>query len=270
MRTRIGVWAVALGTAVLVGCGGTAESAEQPDRTDAAPNPEAVVESPAPEAPAAVASEAAPAAAPAAERTAPRTREARPTQPKPEPQPPTPEPAPAPAVVLTAGTAITLVVDQELSTKHNVAGDGFSAHVAEDVLAADGMVLIPAGAVVRGEVVESRASASSDDMPKLVLAVSSLETPDGDHPLVADVEEVQMEAEARDSDRNSAGKVAAGAAAGAILGKIAGKDTRATVTGAVVGAAAGAVVAGVTKAGNATVPQGAHMVIRVVQPVVLR
>jgi len=269
VRIRGAVWTLTLGTLGLVGCGGTAESAEEPRGTDPVIEAGAVdagvtqppsVEGTSPVAEATPVRPPGPATPPAA-RAPSRT---------PAPPPPAEEPAePAPPPVLAAGSTMTLSLDAGLSTKDNAAGDAFTASVVADVLAPDGQVLIAAGSRVRGQVVESRESPSSEEPATLVLGVLSIETAAGELPLVADVEDLQVQTEARDSDGTTAGKVAAGAAVGAIVGKIAGNKNRTAVKGAVVGAAAGAVVAAVTKGGHASVPQGAHMVIRLAQPLVI-
>jgi hypothetical protein len=161
-------------------------------------------------------------------------------------------------------------MDHAVSTKESVAGDVFTASVLQDMLAVDGQVLIAAGSSVYGTVRESRESPSAEEPPTLVLEVLSVETAAGELPLVADIEDLEIKVENRDSDRETAGKVAAGAAVGAIVGKIAGKKTSSTVKGAVVGAAAGGVVAAATKGGHATVPEGARMIIRLGQALVVQ
>lgn len=275
MSTQIrGVLTLTLGV-VLAACG-TAESAEEPYGTDpvveaAAPDDIDTTEPTATslERPAVRSPAPAPSAAPA-RRSA--SRSSGPALNAPEAGPP-PADVPvveAPPPFLAAGTLIVLTVDQALSTDHNVAGDAFTATVLHDMLAPDGEVLIAAGSSVHGAVRESLESPSSEEPPTLTLEVFSVQTAAGELPLVADVEDVEMSVENRDSDRSTAGKVAAGAAVGAIVGKITGNKTSSTVKGAVVGAAAGGVVAAATKGGHATVPEGARMIIRLGQALVVR
>jgi hypothetical protein len=165
------------------------------------------------------------------------------------------------------GTALGLTMDQAVSTKSNKVGDTFAAHLTADLLAPDGEVLLPAGAVVRGRVTESMESPSADVPAMLRLEIVDVVMAGEAVPIVAEVEDVQLQMEAMDSDRTTAGKVAVGAAAGALLGKVTGKSAK---KGAVAGAAAGAAVAIVTRDGHATVPAGASMVIRILEPVVIR
>ena len=173
--------------------------------------------------------------------------------------------AEAPAV--PASTTLTLALDQALSTKSNKAGDPFSAHLIADLMAPGGEILLPMGTVVRGEVTEAVASPPADVPAMLRLQIVSVEVNGEAVPVVADVEDLQLQTEAKDSDRQTAGKVAVGAAAGALLGKITGKGT---TKGAVVGAAAGAAVAIATRDGNASLPVGSQMTIRLLEPLVLR
>ncbi|HSG09406.1 MAG TPA: hypothetical protein VLA36_13680 [Longimicrobiales bacterium] len=253
---------VLVSASTLYACGGTVESAEQPEGADVP-----VVES----------------STPMAEAAAPEAEVAAPTQAE-EPVVPAAKPAPAkmpaavepsapaqpvvaPARVVEVGTTLTLVLDQTLSTESNKAGDPFTAHLIADFLAPDGEVLLPAGTSVRGVVTEAQESPSADAPAMLRLQIVETQVAGVAMPLVADVEEMQLKAEAKDSDRRTAGKVAVGAAAGALLGKALGKSG---TKGAVVGAAAGAVVAVTTRDGHARLPVGAQMTIRLVEPLVIR
>ena len=149
-----------------------------------------------------------------------------------------------------------------LSTETNQAGDVFYATVNEDILGSSGEVLLPLGARVKGRVVESVQSPSADQPAVLTLAVESVTVNDAVRPLQATVVDLEVQADARDSNTASATKVGAAAAAGAILGRILGNDKKDAVKGAVVGAAAGAAVAAATRDGQATVAEGARLVIR--------
>ncbi|MFI4946994.1 MAG: hypothetical protein ACHP85_27190, partial [Burkholderiales bacterium] len=100
---------------------------------------------------------AAPAAAPhkapaARAASAPAAPVAAPAEPEPTP---TPKPAPTPKPkIVPSGTALAIVLEQELSTKSAKAEDPVVASLAEDV-SVDGEVLLPKGAEVHGHVVSS-------------------------------------------------------------------------------------------------------------------
>jgi len=257
-----------MGASLLSACGGPAESAEEPQGASVP-----LAETPAVAVPEVVEAPTQPASTPA--RTpAPTPNPARAQSPKEadrpastKPAPPTPvEPEPAPRAV-AAGTLLTLVLDGELSTKSNKAGDPFTAHLVADILTPEGEVLLPQGTTVSGLVTEALESPSADVPAMLRLQIVDAQVGGDVVPLVADVEDMQLQTEAKDSDKLTAGKVAVGAAAGALLGKVLGKSG---TKGAVAGAAAGAAVAVVTRDGHATLPQGAQMTIRLVEPLVIR
>lgn len=176
------------------------------------------------------------------------------------------EPAP---VAIPAGATISATLSSTISTRTHRTGDVFQARVVEEVLAADGMVLVPEGARLEGRVVEARPSDGADEEAVLILAFDRLIMDGATFPLRGTVVGTEMETEARDSGTRSAAKVATGAAAGAVLGQILGRDTRSTVVGAAAGAAAGAGVAIATRDGHAQAQEGSLVVVQVDEPVIL-
>ena len=188
------------------------------------------------------------------------------TRPEEAAAPDSPEPEP---VAIPAGARIVTVLDGSISTRSHEAGERFEVRVVEELLAADGMVLIPEGARLVGRVLESESSRDSDREAVLVLGFESLIINGATFPLLATVVETELAADAGDSGARSAAKVATGAAAGAVIGQILGRDTRSTVGGAVVGAAAGAGVAVTTRDGHAQIPEGSRLVLQVDESVIL-
>jgi len=77
--------------------------------------------------------------------------------------------SPRPAYVLPGLTPVALVMDTEISSATSKPGDRFPFHVAEDVKQ-DDVVLIPAGSVGEGEVVDAAKSKSGGRQGKLILA----------------------------------------------------------------------------------------------------
>jgi len=271
--------ALLLGALLLSACGGgsspEAQAAGAPDSVDPAPSEvesfEAGVEAPAETVaqPPAPSTPAAP--APARSTQPPRsTAEAvRPTERTDVDYPPTETLVPATEVrpVVPAGVEIGAELQEALSTARNTVGSPFTARVTEDVLAADGMVVVPLGSLVRGRITEARESSGPDDPAMLRLQVESLVIRGTTHPVVATVVSADVQAEARDSAGRTAAKVATGAAAGAIVGRILGRDARSTTAGAVAGAAAGTAVALATRDGQAVMGAGSRLVIRVEESV---
>lgn len=201
-------------------------------------------------------------------RSEPRPETVRRTDVEPLP----PEPTPRPELRqprIRQGTRLVTTLVTPLDTRTARPGDPFTARLAGDVLAPDGMVLVPEGARVFGRVVESRASEGPDDPAVLRLSPESVEVEGVQRPLRATLVEAEVEVGSRDSDAETAGKVAAGAAVGALLGQIVGRDTKSTVGGAAAGAAAGTAVAVASRGGHAVMGAGARLVFRVNETIVL-
>ena len=212
---------------------------------------------------------------PSMQPEAPTTDAATPAtapRPRPTPRPAVPASAPAgapeparparEALFVPEGTLIEATVESELSTERSAVGDRFFATIADDVLGANGAVLIPAGATINARVAESRASTGPDQPAVLMVEIESIGSGAAALPMTAEVVELESEVQARDSNTETATKVGVGAVAGAILGRILGDDKKDAAKGAVVGAAAGAAVAVAQRDGHAVVKPGARMVVR--------
>jgi hypothetical protein len=178
------------------------------------------------------------------------------------------EAGPPPAI--EAGTPVSLSLQGSLSTKDEIVGRPFTAVVTRNVTGSDGSVMIPAGAVVNGVVAQAAESPNTDGNAHIGLRAESIVIDGVTHPLRATVVEAQVDAETQDEISETATKVGAGAVAGAIAGRVIGGDTRDAVVGAAVGAAAGGVVAHVTRPGHANMKQGALIVIRLDERLVVR
>jgi len=188
-----------------------------------------------------------------------------------EPVPPAAEPRPAePApreVVVRTGTLLRISLNDELSTRNNVVGDAFTATLVDPVSSESGEVLIPAGAVVRGRVVQVQASSRVGETAVLHVAFEALSFAGSSHPLDATVLQANPERVARQSTGEQVGKIAVGAAAGAIIGRVLGGKNRDAVKGAVVGAAAGTAIALGTADVDAVLKAGSLMVIQTESPI---
>jgi len=213
---------------------------------------------------------------PPTERPAAEPRpEPPPARAEPQPEPPperesTPAPAPEPRTVTSTagvGTTMSLTLDQNLSTRDNTPGDGFTATIQEPVLDASGTVVIPVGATVRGRVTQVQKSGRVGEAAVINLAFESVSFGGASYPLEASVVKANPERDSRESTGEQVGKVAAGAAAGAILGRVLGKNTKSTIGGAVIGAAAGTAIAMGTSDVDAVLKAGSTMVIRLDSPV---
>jgi hypothetical protein len=184
------------------------------------------------------------------------------------PEQPAEEPEPVLATrIVPVGTTLQLSLNEMLSTRSNEAGDAFTATLTSHVMDADGSVLIPAGATLRGRVTGVQKSGRVGETAVLSLAFEALSFGDESYPLEASVVSANPERVSRESTAGQVGKVAVGTAAGAILGRVIGRDTRSTIAGAVIGAAAGTAIAMGTADVDAVLKEGSAMVIRTETPV---
>ena len=168
--------------------------------------------------------------------------------------------APAPAApktafrTLGAGETFPVALIGGLSTATNHAGDSFQARVTSDVVR-DGLVVVPAGTLVHGSVVESvSANPKIGGRAKLVLAFDRLELPFGQSAAIS----ASYTALGKSETKKDAATIAGSAAGGALLGRMINKDDEAkgTLVGAAVGAAAGTAIAAKTDAKPAELTEG--------------
>ena len=200
------------------------------------------------------------------ERVIPVGSPSTPADPGPEAEP---APTAEPRRVLAAGRTLDLSAQAEITTESAREGDVVYAAITEDILGSAGEVLLPAGTQLKGRVAESRESTGADQPAVLRLEFESITVNGSERPLKATVVEMAVDAQARDSNTRTAAKVGVGAAAGAIVGRIIGGDRGSAVKGAVVGGVAGGAAAAVTRSGHATLGQGARVVIRLNEALVI-
>jgi hypothetical protein len=184
------------------------------------------------------------------------------------PEQPAEEPEPVLATrIVPVGTTLQLSLNEMLSTRSSEAGDAFTATITSHVMDADGIVLIPAGATLRGRVTGVQNSGRVGETAVLSLAFEALSFGDESYPLEASVVSANPERVSRESTAGQVGKVAVGTAAGAIIGQVIGRDTRSTIAGALTGAAAGTAIAMGTADVDAVLNKGSAMVVRTETPV---
>jgi hypothetical protein len=166
-----------------------------------------------------------------------------------------------------SGTTIALRLNETLSTERNSVGDGFTATVTQAVRAADGTVLIPEGAIVRGRVTGVQASTRAGQTAMMKVAYESISWGGRSYDLNATLVEAPVQRDQRTSRGEQAATIGAAAAAGAILGQVIGRDREATLAGAAIGAAAGTAIALGTADVDAVMAAGGRMVIRLDSPI---
>ena len=199
-----------------------------------------------------------PAPAPAPSR--PRTSPPR-TNPTPRP---TPTPTPA-GTTVAAGTQLRVSFPTEVSTKNMVAGDSFTASLAEDVVV-DGKVVFPAGSTINGHIVEAVRPGKSSGRGKMVLAYDSISAYGKSY----SIDTVGAPIEGKSGTAGDAAKVVGGAAAGAILGKVIGGSGGDAAKGAAAGAAAGTAASLLTRGPDPVVKAGQTLTVSMDRSVTVR
>lgn len=191
-----------------------------------------------------------------------------------------PEAAPAPAtqeraeerppertpqsVTIPAGTLLTVRLDESLSSDRSMPGDVFRATL-DQPLVIDRMVIAERGARLLGKVVETDKGGKLKGVARLNVALTQLNTSDGQKVKVQTEEFVKQAASSRETD---VAKIGGGAALGAIIGAIAGGGKGAAIGAGVGGAAGGADVA-LTRGKAAVLPVETKLTFRVRDPITL-
>jgi hypothetical protein len=156
---------------------------------------------------------------------------------------------------LAAGTSITTTTTSRISSATDKAGETVNARVAADVKDAAGLVVIPAGSMVRLRITAIHESENkSDATGTLALATESVEIGDHTYPLKGTVR-VNRALVGRKTNVNDVAKVGVGAGAGAVAGRVLG-GSKGTVIGGVLGGAVGAQRAVETKDRDVVVASG--------------
>ena len=133
------------------------------------------------------------------------------------------------ATSVPAGTAITVTIDQSISSKNAKVGQGVVATVAQDVTA-NGKVVIPKGSHAKLVVSSAQASGRLSTPAKLWLRLKSVEVHGKTYTIATSSTGRTMGGKGK----RDAGFIGGGAAGGALIGALAGGGK-----GAAIGAAAG-------------------------------
>ena len=144
------------------------------------------------------------------------------------------------ATSVPTGTAVTVTIDQSISSKNAAVGQGVVATVAHDVTA-DGKVVIPKGAHAKLVVTSVQASGRLSTPAKLYLRLKSVEVHGKSYTIATSSSGRTMGGKGK----RDAGFIGGGAGAGALIGGLAGGGKGALI-GAGVGAGAGTAGAAAT------------------------
>jgi hypothetical protein len=141
---------------------------------------------------------------------------------------------------IPAGTAITVTIDQSISSKTAQVGRGLVATVAHDITV-DGKVVIPRGSHAKLVVSSVQASGRLSTPAKLYLRLKSVEVHGKTYTVATSSSGKTMGGKGQ----RDAGFIGGGAGAGALIGGLAGGGKGAAI-GAVAGAGAGTAGAAAT------------------------
>jgi len=152
-------------------------------------------------------------------------------------------------VTLAAGTALTVRVNETISTDTNYAGVTFTASL-DRPLVVDGFVIAEKGSRVIGKVTQAEKAGRVKGVSNLALALTQIHTTDGQ---TVNIETAPWVKEGQSSKKRDGAKIAGGAALGAIIGAIAGGGNGAAI-GAGAGGAAGTGDVLLTRGKSAVIP----------------
>jgi BON domain len=144
-------------------------------------------------------------------------------------------PKPPEPIVVPAGTVLTVITGQSLSSKTSTTGQAFIATLAQPV-GAGGRTALPKGATVSGTVVTAKAKGKIKGEGQLDLVLTSVSVRGHTYPIKTNL----LSSTEKGKGKRTAATTGGGAAGGALIGGIAGGGKGAGI-GALVGAGAGLV-----------------------------
>ena len=183
------------------------------------------------------------------------------------PEPPAPQAPPVrqpQSVTLDTGMSLVIRLNQALSSNRNYVGDTFRGTL-ELPITINGFIISEKGSRVLGRVVNVRKPGRIEGLADLSLALTEINTTDGQR--VA-VQTSSYDKKGASNTRNDAAKVAGGAALGAIIGAIAGGGKGAGI-GAGIGGAAGVGGVLLTHGQAAAIPDETVLTFRLSGPVTI-
>lgn len=167
-------------------------------------------------------------------------------------------------LVVPAETALTVVLDQTLSSKTSTNGETFAATVHSPV-EVDGKIAIPKGARATGIVREAKSAGRFKGAAALELTLTSLNVNGSEY-------EIHTSSPLRVSKgkgKRSAVMIGGGAGGGALIGGLAGGGKGALI-GGLIGAGAGTAGAGLTGNREITLPAETALTFRLMRPLEIK
>ncbi len=166
---------------------------------------------------------------------------------------------------LPAGTAMTIFIADTITSRHNRAGQPVVAMTRYALLDAAGEVVIPAGAIFLGVILDITA----DGEGRLALSFDRVAFGGNTYSLQARVMSLPTRRQRRGNTAGDAAQVGVGAVVGGIAGRLIGGNRRGTIIGAVTGAGVGAGMAAATRDEDIVLDGGAPIQLVLTAPFVL-
>jgi BON domain len=183
----------------------------------------------------------------------------------PEAATPTPaQPSKPQAILIPAGTVLTVMTSQALSSKTSQAGQTFLATLTQPLNGEHGRAL-PKGTTVSGTVVTAKAKGKIKGEGELALALTSVSTKGHTYKIETNV----LSSAVRGKGKRTAATTGGGAAGGALIGGLAGGGKGAGI-GALVGAGAGLVGGVFTGNKQIEIPAESPLTFTLAAPLTLR
>jgi len=182
--------------------------------------------------------------------------------PAPAPAPPEQKPKPQP-IIVPAGTALTVTVDQALSSKNSQSGQSFLATLAQPVTV-HGKTAIPKGSSVTGTVVTAKEKGKIKGEGQLSLVLASITIRGKNYPIQTGA----LDSTVKGKGKRTAATTGGGAAGGALIGGIAGGGKGAGI-GALVGGVGGLVGGALTGNKQVEIPAETALTFTLSNPLTL-
>lgn len=166
-------------------------------------------------------------------------------------------------ITIPAGTPISVVLDQAVSSAANRSGDTFEATVSQAVVI-DGKTVIPKDARAKGRVVEAKSSGRLHSPARLELALTSVQVDAKWY----DVDTNDTTRVGRNHNKHNLIFIGGGTAAGALIGGLVGGGKGALI-GSAVGAGGGTAAAAATGKAEIRLPAETRLTFRLAQPLTI-
>jgi hypothetical protein len=176
---------------------------------------------------------------------------------------PAPAPPPPPPVVIPAGTAITVTLDQTVNSQTANNGDPFAASLAVP-LTSGSLVVLPVGTKVGGTIVTAQSAGKFKGNALLQLVIDSVRINGTRYPMQTS----EFEDVGKGRGKRTAVGAGGGAAFGAIVGALAGGGKGAAI-GALAGGGAGTAGAAFTGKKDIVLPAETRLHFKLAQPLTI-